>query len=150
MNEFIRFYGWGVTMKFHMAIYTLALIAVDGLVQWLMGARAIPILTLLEMMLAAFGVAVVESFIFPRDGEWTGAALARRTALWAVVCNLGFAGGAVALGWFDGVPLWGGAALVLFLEFGLCAMWFAMHVVLKRDTRSLNKKLRDYQNQPGT
>lgn len=145
MNEFIRFYGWGVTMKFHMAIYTLALIATDGLVQWLMGVQAIPILVLVQMMLTAFVVAVVESWIFPRNGDWAGAAMVRRTALWALVCNLGFGGGAWAFGWFSGVPLWAGVLLVLFLEWGLGAMWFAMHVALKKDTAHLNQKLRQFQ-----
>ena len=48
MNEFIRFYGWGINMKFHMAIYTLALVATDGLVLWLMGERTVPILVLVR------------------------------------------------------------------------------------------------------
>ena len=26
MGEFIRFYSWGLSMKFHMAVYTLALV----------------------------------------------------------------------------------------------------------------------------
>ena len=54
-------------------------------------------------------------------------------------------GGALALGWFSNVPLWGGIFLVLFLEWGLSAMWFGLHVALRRDTRSLNRKLSEYQ-----
>ena len=61
---------------------------------------------------------------------------------YAVVQELG---GALALGWFSNVPLWGGIFLVLFLEWGLSAMWFGLHVALRRDTRSLNRKLSEYQ-----
>lgn len=149
MNEFIRFYGWGVNMKFHMAIYTLALVATDGLVLWLMGERTVPILVLVEMMLVSFGVAVLESWIFPRDRAFEGRAMVRRTALWVLVCNLGFLGGAGAFGWFRGVPLWAAALLVLFLEWGLGAMWFAIHVALNKDTQNLNQKLQDYQSRAG-
>ena len=39
--------------------------------------------------------------------------------LLGLLCNLGFVGGALALGWFSNVPLWGGIFLVLFLEWGL-------------------------------
>ena len=46
---------------------------------------------------------------------------------------------------FANVPLWGGIFLVLFLEWGLSAMWFGLHVALRRDTRSLNRKLSEYQ-----
>lgn len=144
MKEFIRFYGWGVSMKFHMAIYTLALTATDGLVQWMMGARSLPILTLLEMMLVSLAVAVLESCIFPRDGAWEGPAMLRRTALWALMCNLGFIGGALGFGWFSGIPAWAAALLVLVLECGLAAMWFGEHVALRRDTERLNRKLREY------
>ena len=35
--------------------------------------------------------------------------------------------------------------MVLFLEWGLSAMWFGLHVALRRDTRSLNRKLSEYQ-----
>ena len=149
MNEFIRFYGWGVNMKFHMAIYTLALVSTDSLALWLMGARSVPILVLVEMALVSFGVAVLESWIFPRDRAFEGKTMVRRTALWALMCNMGFAGGAVVFGWFRGVPVWAGALLVLFLEWGLGAMWFGMHVALKKDTESLNQTLRDYQSQAG-
>ena len=68
-----------------------------------------------------------------------------RTVWWGLLCNLGFVGGALALGWFSNVPLWGGIFLVLFLEWGLSAMWFGLHVALRRDTRSLNRKLSEYQ-----
>lgn len=64
-----------------------------------------------------------------------------RTVWWGLLCNLGFVGGALALGWFSNVPLWGGIFLVLFLEWGLSAMWFGLHVALRRDTRSLNRRL---------
>lgn len=146
MNAFIRLYGWSMTMKFHMAIYTLALIALDGVTLWLMGARTIPILTLLEMMVVSMVVAMLESWIFPREGAWEGGILVRRTALWALMCNLVFIGGALVFGWFRGVPIWAAVLLVLFLEFTVAAMWFGIHVVLKKDTEHLNQNLKDYQD----
>ena len=91
----------------HMGIYAVALIFFNGLARWLMGERTIPILALVEMALAAAVVAMAESWIFPRYQEWEGRALTRRTALWVLVCNLGFLGGAVVFQWFQGVPLWG-------------------------------------------
>ena len=64
---------------------------------------------------------------------------------WLPCLLVAMAGGALALGWFSNVPLWGGIFLVLFLEWGLSAMWFGLHVALRRDTRSLNRKLSEYQ-----
>ena len=137
MQKFINFYSWGVNMKFHMGIYAVALIFFNGLARWLMGERTIPILALVEMALAAAVVAMAESWIFPRYQEWEGRALTRRTALW----------GAVVFQWFQGVPLWGMGALVLVMEAGIFAMWFATHVALKKDSKWLNYKLKQYQSQ---
>lgn len=146
MNEFIRFYTWGIKMKFHMAIYTLALIATNGFVKWLMGERSITILTLLEMMLICFAIALLETWIFPEEGIWEGSAMVRRTVLWGLVCNTGFIGGTLAFDWFSGIPGWAAIVLLLFLEGGLAAMWFAMHVALQKDTEQLNQKLQLYKN----
>lgn len=146
MSEFIRFYGWGVNMKFHMAIYTLALTALEGLVKWLMGESVIPIMTLLEMMIISLIVSIIESLIFPREGSWEGAAMIRRTALWALVCNLGFIGGAAVFHWFAGIPVWAAVLLIVLLEGGLASMWFAMHVALKKDTEQLNQKLQQFKS----
>ena len=126
MQKFINFYSWGVNMKFHMGIYAVALIFFNGLARWLMGERTIPILALVEMALAAAVVAMAESWI---------------------LCNLGFLGGAVVFQWFQGVPLWGMGALVLVMEAGIFAMWFATHVALKKDSKWLNYKLKQYQSQ---
>ena len=145
MQGFINFYSWGVTMKFHMGIYSVALIFFNGIVRWLMGERTIPILTLAEMILTAALVAMAESCIFPRYQEWEGRALTRRTVLWALVCNLGFLGGAAVFRWFRGIPFWGAAVLGLVLEAGIFAMWFATHVALRKDSKWLNYKLKQYQ-----
>lgn len=146
MSEFIRIYGWGVNMKFHMAVYALSLAAANGLVKWLMGERSLPILTLLEMMAVSLAVALLEACIFPRDGTWEGVSMRRRTALWALVCNLGFIGGASVFGWFSGIPAWASVLLILFLEWGLAAIWFGVHVALKRDTERLNRKLLEFKD----
>lgn len=145
MKGFIRFYGWGVNMKFHMAIYTLALVFCKALANLLEGVYVVSSLTMLEMVLVAFAVAVVESFLFPHDREPEQGTLVRRTVWWALLCNLGFLGGALVFGWFGGVPVWAGIVLLVFLEFGIAAMWFGLNVALKKDTEQLNQMLHQYQ-----
>ena len=145
MGEFIRFYSWGLSMKFHMAIYTLALVFFKAIFNALAGEGSVSSLTMLQMLLVSMAVAILESFLFPEGRELEPSALRVRTVWWGLLCNLGFVGGALALGWFSNVPLWGGIFLVLFLEWGLSAMWCGLHVALRRDTRSLNRKLSEYQ-----
>lgn len=146
MRQFMSFYRWGLYMKQHMALYTLALIFFKGITQWAMGGRSIEILTLLQMLLVSLAVALLESLIFPTDREFPRRALAGRTVAWALLCNLGFLGGALLFDWFAGIPVWAGVLLVVFLEAGLFAMWVGLHVALRRDTKRLNDSLRRYQD----
>ena len=92
-DEFVRFYGWGIIVKYHMALYTVGLVSAAGAVRWLMGHRELPIPMLVEMLLVSAAVAALESWILPFDREWEGGTLLWRTVLWTLVCNLGFAGG---------------------------------------------------------
>ena len=119
MGEFIRFYSWGLSMKFHMAVYTLALVFFKAIFNALAGEGSVSSLTMLQMLLVSMAVAILESFLFPEGRELEPSALRVRTVWWGLLCNLGFVGGALALGWFSNVPLWGGIFLVLFLEWGL-------------------------------
>ena len=144
-DEFVRFYGWGIIVKYHMALYTVGLVSAAGAVRWLMGHRELPVPMLVEMLLVSAAVAALESWILPFDREWEGGTLLWRTVLWTLVCNLGFAGGGALLGWFSGMPLWGSVLLILFLELCLAAVWFADCVALRRESRKLNRGLRKFQ-----
>ncbi len=144
MNEFLRFYRWGLGMKLYMGVYTLALIFAKSVVNLLQGSSQVSVWTMLQMLIACMLLAIAETGLFP-DRALDRAALARRTAAWAVLANVLLIGGAAAFGWFAGVPAWGGAALVFVLEWGLFAMWVGRHIALKRDTRALNQNLRDFQ-----
>lgn len=135
-------------MKFHMAIYTLALVFFKALVNLLTGVYAVDSLTMLQMLLVSMAVAILESFLFPDGQDLPKELMPRRTVWWALMCNVGFLGGALAFRWFAGVPAWGAAILLVWLELGLAAMWFGLHVALKKDTRQLNKKLLEYQERP--
>ena len=105
MGEFIRFYSWGLSMKFHMAVYTLALVFFKAIFNALAGEGSVSSLTMLQMLLVSMAVAILESFLFPEGRELEPSALRVRTVWWGLLCNLGFVGGALALGWFSNVPL---------------------------------------------
>ena len=79
MNAFNRFYLWGADTKYRMGLYFSACVFCKGVSTALLGESAIPILILLEMLLACFAFPGEQSFLFPtgRDGPRTG--LGRRT-----------------------------------------------------------------------
>ena len=143
MSGFNRFYLWGVKMKYHMSIYTVAGIFFKAVVNTLQGVYTVDILTMLQMLVVSMLFACVETAIFPEAhpfGESTG-----RTALWAVLANAAFLGGALGFGWFRGVPVWAAITLVVILEGAIVAMWYAMWLEKKLDTRDLNRNLKKYQ-----
>lgn len=145
MERFNRFYLWGADAKYRMGLYTVAIIFYKGITNALMGKFVIESLTLLEMVLACFVFACCETIIFPTGMDWTGEGSARRTALWALLANVIFIGCSLVFGWFAGVPVWGAGILVLMLELIIFAMWYALWLETRLDTKLLNEGLRHFQ-----
>ena len=143
MKDFNRFYLWGVNTKYSMGLYFSAAVFVKGLVNVLMENWTIDVIILLEMLLACFAFACLESALFPYGKNLL--AEKKRVALWAVLANMIFLGCGWALDWFPGIPLWVALVLVLFLESSLGGMWYALWLKEKRDTAALNQGLRRFQ-----
>lgn len=145
MRGFNRFYLWGVKMKYHMGIYTVAGIFFKAIINALQGVYTVDALTMLQMLVVSLVFASIETVLFTEDhpfGESKG-----RIALWAVLANVIFIGSALGFGWFRGIPVWGGIVLTVILEVAMFAMWYAMWLEKKWDTRDLNRNLKKYQEQ---
>ena len=145
MNGFNRFYLWGLKMKYHMGIYTVAGIFFKAIANALQGVYSVDTLTMLEMLVVSMIFASAETVIFP-EGKALGDSL-WRTALWAVLANVLFLGGALVMGWFRGIPLWGGVLLVVILEGAMVAMLYAMWLEKRWDTKNLNRNLQKFQGE---
>ena len=145
MSGFNRLYLWGVKMKYHMCIYTVAGVFFKAIVNALQGIYTVDTLTLLEMLVVSMVFACAETALFTEDhpfGDSKG-----RILLWAVLANAAFLGGALGFGWFRGVPVWAGVVLVVILEGAMAAMWYAMGLERKWDTRDLNRNLKKFQGE---
>ena len=145
MKGFNRFYLWGVKMKYHMSIYTVAGVFFKAIVNALQGVYTVDILTMLEMLVVSMVFASAETAIFTEEkpfGDSKG-----RVLLWGLLANVAFLGGALGFGWFRGVPVWAGVLLVMILEGAMVAMWYAMWLEKKWDTRDLNRSLKKFQSE---
>ena len=145
MNGVNRFYLWGLKMKYHMSTYTVAGIFFKAIVNALQGVYSVDSLTMLQMLVVSMLFASAETAIFP-EGKAFGDSLGR-TVLWGVLANIAFLGGALGFGWFRGIPVWGGVLLVVILEGAMVAMWYAMWLERKWDTRDLNRNLKKFQGE---
>ena len=145
MNGFNRFYLWGLKMKYHMSTYTVAGIFFKAIVNALQGVYSVDSLTMLQMLVVSMLFASAETAIFP-EGKAFGDSLGR-TVLWGVLANIAFLGGALGFGWFRGIPVWGGVLLVVILEGAMVAMWYAMGLERKWDTRDVNRNLKKFQGE---
>lgn len=141
MNEFFKFYRWGIYMKSHMALYTLALVFAKGVVGFFIGEYTISIWIILEMLIAGLLAAMFEVFCFPEGSDFSGRRLVKKTVAWAVFLNVCFLGGSLWGGWFEGISSGWGLVLVVVLELGIVAMWVGVHVAMKVDTKMLNRGL---------
>lgn len=144
MKIFLQIYRWSMQMKLRMALYTFVGIFLKIVCNLLQGEQTVLIHDLLTLWAASLVFAMIESAIFPEGSECTRS----RSLLWLGAANLCFLGGAALFQWCEGVPLWGGILLTLFLEMGLGMMWFGDQFVLKMDSAQLTQQLRRYQNAP--
>ena len=142
---FIRFYRWGMEMKYHMGLYFSGLVFMKALSDAVCGEFSMETLHLIQMLLVCMALATVESRLCPSREEQRH--LRRNTVWWVVLAHVAFVGGAAAMGWFSPAPWWMLLALVIVFELSLGAMWFGFHVVLKWDSRRLNEHLRVFQKQ---
>lgn len=146
MKEFLRVYRWGMEMKFRMALYTMALIFFKGLANLQRGISQVSVWTMLQMLLAAMLLAILESALF-RSGALDRDTLRRRTVVWAACANVLLVGGAAVFDWFAGTPTWGKGLLLAFFEVSLVFIWVGEHLALRRDTQALNDNLRQFQGE---
>ena len=119
MKRFLGLYRWAMQMKLRMGIYTLALLLCKMAWNAIQGVNYVLSLEIVGMWIACLIFAMVETVLLPQGKEPTPV----RTVAWVLVGNVIFWGGSLWLGWFVGVPFWGGVALVLLLQAGLAAMW---------------------------
>ena len=143
MKGFLHFYSWGMEVKLYMSIYTAAVVFFQGITEVLQGRYSISVWVLLEMLLVSFGFAAIQYAVLPA-GNWTSK---KGLAVWVISANVLYIGGALVFGWFPGVPLWGDILLIAMLEYGLWAVWFGEQVACWRDTRALNRSLRQFQEE---
>ena len=143
MKGFLHFYSWGMEVKLYMSIYTAAAVFFQGITEVLQGRYSISVWVLLEMLLVSFGFAAIQYAVLPA-GNWTSK---KGLAVWVVSANVLYIGGTLVFGWFPGVPLWGDILLIAMLECGLWAVWFGEQVACWRDTRALNRSLRQFQQE---
>lgn len=141
MKRFLALYRWAMQMKLRMGIYTLALLLCKMVWNAIQGVNYVLSLEIVGMWIACQIFAMAETAILPQGKNPTPL----RTVAWVLVGNGIFWGGSVWLGWFAGVPVWGGALLVLLLEASLAAMWFGDHVAMRADSAVLNRQLRAFQ-----
>ena len=143
MKGFLHFYSWGMEVKLYMSIYTAAVVFFQGITEVLQGRYSISVWVLLEMLLVSFSFAAIQYAVLPA-GNWTSK---KGLAVWVISANVLYIGGALVFGWFPGVPLWGDILLIAMLECGLWAVWFGEQVACWRDTRALNRSLRQFQQE---
>lgn len=141
MDAYLKLYRWAMQMKLRMGIYTLSLLVCKMVWNWIQGIDSVKSVDILTAWGACILFAIAETVIIPQGKEHSMV----RTLLWIASAHLIYCGGAFIAGWFQGISLGGGVILLLFLEFGLAAMWFGDNVAMRADSAQLNRQLKVFQ-----
>lgn len=144
MKEFQKFYVWGMNAKFYMGIYFAALVFLSGLVTALSGGDSLKLIHLLQMLLLAMAVALVQVFLLEGKRTYSKREMGWRSALWVAGATGATVACALAFGWMEGLGGWCPWLLGLFMAFGCCAMLLGLKFERDADTVHLERELEAY------
>lgn len=146
MNEFKKFYVWGMNAKFYMAIYFAATVFIIGIVLAMTGQQdSIELITLVQILLVDMIIAFLQVGILNEQTDYSRSIFFGRSILWLVIAVGLTVGASILFGWFGGLPAWCNLLLGFFMLFGLSATLFGLKFEQEQDTIKLNSNLRTYQ-----
>lgn len=128
-------YTMGIFYVYFVFLYLLFGVVSEG------PAVTLDLFTAIEMVFACFLIGVAQQAIIP-----TEKLVKSRCILWVVsgtVITLIFS---LAFNWFARFPFWGAIAFNLLVCLGLFIMLLSYFLELHRETKSLNRRLAEFQN----
>lgn len=132
-------------MKFFMAIYFVAALAIYSVESLIIGEKTVNIFFMIEMLLVYYVTAVIQKMILPDNSFSEGSILKKRAVIWFLVSILITAMAAFLFPWFNGFPSWAPLVYIVFMTAGFIAMWAGILIIHQIDTKNLNDKLNYYQ-----
>lgn len=145
MKEFQKFYLWGMNTKFYMGLYFSAMVFLGGLLVVLFGGDSLRIITLLQMLLLSFAIALVQVWVLPDSVDFSRGILFGRSICWLLFSAAAVAAVSAFGGWFQGLPSWCPLLMGGFMLFGGGAMLVGLKLEQEADTVHLNAALEEYQ-----
>lgn len=138
-----KFFLWVSKAKFTMGVfyvaYTMVYLFFGLLAQG--PSIALGLLPAIEMLLACFLIGIAQQIILPVDKLNK-----TRCVLWVAVGFVITLGFSLGFGWFKQFPGWCLPVFILVLVLGMAAATVSYYLELHRETRLLNRKLQQFQN----
>jgi hypothetical protein len=144
MGDFKRFYIWGMNAKLYMGIYFAAIVFLSGALIAVFGGSSIPLLTLLQMLLVSFVIALVQVWVLPISTDLSKGVFFGRSIAWLLFSAALVATTARAFHWFALLPFWCPWLLGLLMFLGCLAMLVGLKFEQDADTVRLNDSLQKY------
>lgn len=145
MNQFQRFYLWGMHVKFFMGLYFAVMVALAGLLTVAFGGTTLLLVTLLEMFLVSIVIAFVQVCILPASVDFSRSIFSLRTVIWLVFSFFCVVLTAQFGGWFATLPAFCPWAMGGFMLLGCAAILLGLKFQQDADTLRLNAQLKKYQ-----
>lgn len=144
-SNFTKFYLWMTAAKITMGLFFVFFVFMYLLLGLISEG---PIVTLdfftsLEMVFAAFFIGIVQQLLLPDSDRLSKL----RGLLWILSSTLITFIFALVFKWFEDFPIWCFIVFISFTAIGIGAMMYRYHLQLMRETRQLNERLKQFQEQ---
>lgn len=144
MSKIEKLYKWELNNELYASIYFAMMLSIYSVVVLIHGERLVDIYVMIEMLVAGYLIALVQTAIFPSEGKYGKHAMTSRTFIW-FICAMGISVGfSIVFGWFASLQAWALGAYVGCMLLGFGIIWLGIYFSNKRETKELNQLLSHY------
>ena len=146
MEDFKKFYVWGMNAKLYMGIYFAALVFLSGLLLVLYGVFTLSLYTLLQMLILSFAIALLQVWVLPISTDLSRGIFCVRSLLWLLFAHLCTGFCSMGFQWFSDLPPFLNWLLAVLMFLGCAATLLGLKFEQEADTTKLNDQLRRHKD----
>ena len=105
MKKFSRLYKYGMNIKMHAALYSIALLIIISMVKLLQGINSIEVSIVFQVFIVSLVLGFIDLACFPIDKKLIKEQFIFNSIIWIGCANFLFIPSAIVFNWFEGLSI---------------------------------------------
>lgn len=131
MKKISRLYKYGMNIKMHTALYSIALLIIISMVKLLQGINSIEVSIVFQVFIVSLVLGFIDLACFPIDKKLIKEQFIFNSIIWIGCANFLFIPSAIVFNWFEGLSIFFYSLILFILEIGLMSILYGLYVEYK-------------------